>query len=402
MKKFITPVAMKVTKEQYESDLQSSLEGLGYEHINCDGTHLCTFADGKNNKVARIPSRCKTDMSRYLIEDYNPKLFLALAAMTEGDEYGVGEWGICKANTNSGHAYIHNKFYQCKEVSVGLLYTVMDDTGSNSNAWGIGNFKKATKEELINHFSGAKEEQDAKHISEDKVTFDNAEVGDTFINSIGNKTTIVKKSFNSIKVKTPDTEYNISLLWFDKRIKNKEYTQYTRINSKPKANPFDNAKEVYHCETEEIANELLILADSFGYGWCDGKSFTDNSKYGTYGKETCYRISKGEYSRKQYFLDKGYVIINAEEFLNQLNSKSIKSSSYGNNNNKNEDSKTVNEPINRRLSEGKSDISFGRCGDGFEASSRDRKKTIINFGTGKRPNGEGIHPRRRSSRTVKI
>jgi len=51
---------------------------------------------------------------------------------------------------------------------------------------------------------------------------------------------------------------------------------------------------VVHCKTEELANELLKLANSFGYLNRDWK----NNMYNIYGSETCYRILSGMYSPK--------------------------------------------------------------------------------------------------------
>ena len=54
---------------------------------------------------------------------------------------------------------------------------------------------------------------------------------------------------------------------------------------------------VVHCKTEELANELLKLANSFGYT----KRDWENNMYYIFESETCYRISSGMYSPKEFY-----------------------------------------------------------------------------------------------------
>ena len=98
MNKFITPVCMKCTKEQYEKDLKQPLEELGYDYdLNCsmgkfENDLLCCVTHNNKPFYSLVGKHSGFwDMS-YKIDHYNPELFLALAAMTEGDEPIIGEW----------------------------------------------------------------------------------------------------------------------------------------------------------------------------------------------------------------------------------------------------------------------------------------------------------------------
>ena len=66
---------------------------------------------------------------------------------------------------------------------------------------------------------------------------------------------------------------------------------------------------VVNCRTEELANEFLALANSFGYKWFSGKSYVEFKNYWVVSEEnTCYNISKGTYGTTSYWLEKDYEI----------------------------------------------------------------------------------------------
>ena len=106
MSNFKQPVSMICSKEQFKTDIKNSLEELGYKdnHIcisrnvsiiytNAGGDAKCyssdTFKNDRTNEYRRV-----------YISHYNPQLFLAIAAMREGDELYGGE---ILAPSNSGH-----------------------------------------------------------------------------------------------------------------------------------------------------------------------------------------------------------------------------------------------------------------------------------------------------------
>ena len=153
--KFKQPVSMKVTVEQYEKDLKEPLEKLGYEwgsytcHNNRGGglnkeyPFLSTNYMGRNNKIAS-----DFEAADYHIDHYNPELFLAIAAMTEGDTPIVGEYYIGKGN-------------------------IFPDVPLPAQDWilkewiELDYYRKATLEELVSRFSNKNEENGCMvHISD--------------------------------------------------------------------------------------------------------------------------------------------------------------------------------------------------------------------------------------------
>lgn len=79
-------------------------------------------------------------------------------------------------------------------------------------------------------------------------------------------------------------------------------------------------KTAIHCPTEELADKVLNIADKMGYKWCSGYSLLDHNCYKQYKEKTCYRLVKGEYCNFDYFKNKNYTIIPAEDFIKQYGS----------------------------------------------------------------------------------
>ena len=75
-----------------------------------------------------------------------------------------------------------------------------------------------------------------------------------------------------------------------------------------------------HCPTEELANKVLKIGDKLGYKWCSGYSLLHHNRYKQYKEKTCYRLEKGEYCNFDYFKNKNYTIITAEDFIKQYGS----------------------------------------------------------------------------------
>lgn len=147
---------MQCTEEQYKKDLKKELKLLGYEEAGTSVDKssisiLCTLISGvKGNNVGMLHCGA-TVQTRHHIKTYNPKLFLALAAMTS-EEYGVvGE-------------YIYSREATCS-YSIGEIFKISKvfDTGhvvgegkpqfeGNGRIYGL---RKATKEELVTLFDAA-------------------------------------------------------------------------------------------------------------------------------------------------------------------------------------------------------------------------------------------------------
>lgn len=75
-------------------------------------------------------------------------------------------------------------------------------------------------------------------------------------------------------------------------------------------------KDVVHCSTEDLAKQVLYIADKLGYSWCSGKNFKGHSNWDTYKKETCYSIHEGKFAFRSFYQENNYNIIPAEEFIN--------------------------------------------------------------------------------------
>ena len=151
MKKFKQAVTMEVTQKQYENDLKIPLEKLGY---NCDkcinfNKYPILYANYSSYFDNEMASGLKSNIdynNGSFLDSYNPELFLALAAITEGDEWVKGEYLIeLEATGKSGF------IFKVKELS-----GCNGDMGYASNRYFNKYYRKATKEELIKHFSNNK------------------------------------------------------------------------------------------------------------------------------------------------------------------------------------------------------------------------------------------------------
>lgn len=168
MNKFITPVSMQVTQEQYEKDLKESLAKLGYDtkfdtkNVRSkffDGYVLVNNADNHLGDVLLCSIDRKESFNRYFINHYNPELFLALAAMTEGDKPIIGEYVIA-AIGETKYLIKFDKISSDTNIILGTRYKCLED---DMNLWQTrGGFhkiiRKATKEELIEHLVVKEEE----------------------------------------------------------------------------------------------------------------------------------------------------------------------------------------------------------------------------------------------------
>ena len=157
--KFIQPVSMRVTKEQYERDLRQPLLKMGYEEALSDWTlHLILTTNliGNDSYLSNIRDYRKSYNSRYFIPDYNPQLFLAIAAMSN-IEYGIyGEWWYCTENvkmlSNGRIEYNKGKLYMGLDNE-----RIINNSRDNNHYWRDDNrfehFRKATLQELIEKFT---------------------------------------------------------------------------------------------------------------------------------------------------------------------------------------------------------------------------------------------------------
>jgi hypothetical protein len=155
--KYTSDVTMKITKEQFENDLKPSLIQMG-RHDNTWGgwiEHPYVAVTSKNNKVGNYRG---VDYPEYCIDHYNPELFLALAAMTDSENGNVGEYWKFIDTDYIGGNFTRGKIYKQDKSTINIYEAFIDNKGvgnglSTSKGGNKSCFIKATKEEIITHFS---------------------------------------------------------------------------------------------------------------------------------------------------------------------------------------------------------------------------------------------------------
>lgn len=72
---------------------------------------------------------------------------------------------------------------------------------------------------------------------------------------------------------------------------------------------------VIHCPTEELANEVLSIADKLGYKSMTGYKYTGINCWYVEKENTCYDLTRGFYDSLHYYKSQGKIVIMAEEFI---------------------------------------------------------------------------------------
>ena len=163
--KFTQPVSMQVTKEQYEKDLREPLLRMGYLELGVAewvaAPVLVTNYANTGFCISNTINEYKKRHNRYFVPEYNPKLFLAIAAMSN-EEYGIyGEWWYCtkdvKISSDGRIEYNKGKLY----MGLDNERIIYNSRGYNHDMRGNYRFKyfrKATLQELITNFTENKQE----------------------------------------------------------------------------------------------------------------------------------------------------------------------------------------------------------------------------------------------------
>ena len=155
MSKFIQPVSMRVTQEQYERDLREPLLAMGYEEVVITSfsryTILVSNCGGEKGVLSNTLEEGKDDYDRHFIPEYNPEYFLAVAAMTKIN-YGIkGEWWkyLYRGCVN----FDLNKLY-ISQKPLNEMFALIDKRGEGNGyqSKNLQYFRKATLPDLINHF----------------------------------------------------------------------------------------------------------------------------------------------------------------------------------------------------------------------------------------------------------
>jgi hypothetical protein len=94
----------------------------------------------------------------FMIDDYNPKLFLALAAMTDKEDGNIGEyWKFIGDDVYCGDSFDINKLYKQRTPTINLIGAFIDNQDGYNGFHSSGGdnlkcFVKATQEEIIKEF----------------------------------------------------------------------------------------------------------------------------------------------------------------------------------------------------------------------------------------------------------
>lgn len=189
MSKFIQPVSMVVTKEQYERDLRKPLLDMGYEEgiLGDFRTFPVLITSFKNNSVVtNVAIDFIANKDYYFIDHYNPKLFLAIAAMTN-ESYGIiGEWWRCVEDGCEN--FDLNKLY-ISQKPLNEMFALIDKYGNGNGYWGenLRYFTKATLQELVAEFT----------ISKPNPTTDTISIPSDSIKSLNNLLDMPKDTLNN-------------------------------------------------------------------------------------------------------------------------------------------------------------------------------------------------------------
>ena len=80
-------------------------------------------------------------------------------------------------------------------------------------------------------------------------------------------------------------------------------------------------KYAMHCKTENEAEIFCKYLHSIGHKWNSGDSYLLEKCWNDYEEATCYEFNKDCYCSKRYFKEKGYTILEMEDFIEEKNKK---------------------------------------------------------------------------------
>jgi hypothetical protein len=163
-RKFKQPVSMPCNQGQFDEFLKEELYSIGIKPFWMEPQR---FHEGNNIVVdnwAAAPNGCyfsapTSNCAETHIPEFNPDLFLAIAAMSQGDEFCPGEWAVClwKGSTVlefEGLYKVHHvddEFLYPEPYSDKRYMYLKSDDGPN--------FRKATVGELTEYFTKPKAEK---------------------------------------------------------------------------------------------------------------------------------------------------------------------------------------------------------------------------------------------------
>jgi len=155
---------MECAKEQFELYLRDELTAMGkffavLPQVWDDGSkkYIGTFYNNKNDVVGNLILPIADNYARYPIGEFNAELFLALAAMTDVNMGGYGEyWKFIGETTME---WTKNKLYKANG-SLNSYLPFIDDSRHPNNTSPTLYFQKATVEELKRYLGGQSQNVD--------------------------------------------------------------------------------------------------------------------------------------------------------------------------------------------------------------------------------------------------
>lgn len=162
MKNFATPLAIDGTKKELD-ELVTPLMELGYEKPDYASSAIGSYpylvtnhAGWVGNLDYNSSSGRKEYPDRLVVPASNPELVLALAAMVEGKSFHKGEMIVRENWWQDDNSFTNGNLYKVKldhTNSDNHVLVEIDDKGSVRNGLHENKFRKATVDEIINHFT---------------------------------------------------------------------------------------------------------------------------------------------------------------------------------------------------------------------------------------------------------
>jgi hypothetical protein len=230
---------MKVSALQYEVDLKQQLLDLGYKlrgselFTDIDNNYICTNAGTTHKEFSILSDSFKNYANRIYINYYNPELFLAIAAMTKGREWIVGEYLAYK-----------QELFKVKSITSNI-----NDRSQGLTNLNCGSYRKPELEEIIEKLSY--EERVGIHVNNDN-TLDE-----------------LHKLCNNIIVEKEMLKYELNTIVEVINGGNGCFTAngaYGRICTREEAINHHNYKGQY----KEVNAELYVINQKNAYGLCKG------------------------------------------------------------------------------------------------------------------------------------
>lgn len=180
MRQFIQRVTMPCTFIQFLDDLRDPLTDLGYDTSKMLlKTMKSIQANCWDGMISASNLQEWSSTGFYHTNFYNPELFLAIAAMSAGDEFYPGEWVVCEKagstlvdkgglvkvkyvfkNNDPFNAKIYSDMF--KSLSSWMyMYSGVNDESPN--------FRKATLGEILSHFNHQKQAKDQREAAKDLI-----------------------------------------------------------------------------------------------------------------------------------------------------------------------------------------------------------------------------------------